>query len=326
MGYAFISYSSTQQRQFGQLKTYLQANEIAFWSAPEDIPIGSKYSEVIKRAIANSSCVLFLLSERSQNSTYCKLEIALALKLEKPIIPIQLEDVILNADFSDYLSRSEFFPLPKKITTAKSNKLLYQLRLLCADPGQAPAEPPDPSYRVGRFKKGTWLQSAGWIWMVGGFVPFNKLAEICFLVPIQYPGAGGDGLDRRNAPVIAERFFSAGVLVSALLTIGLLTVLYGFSLNRKKFGATRLFFGQFSLCQVLLLASWGCFGISFPLFFQNTANHLDHYVSSFWVQHSNDLICLAFVLLLITLLTWLFLRIRQIFRCKKPLDSQPCHK
>ena len=123
MGYAFISYSSHQQRQLARVKEYLNDNHIRFWAAPEDIPIGSKYSEVIKRAIAESSCVLFLLSDRSQNSTYCKLEVALALKLEKPVIPIQLEDVILNDDFSLYLSDRELYPLPGRLTNSRTNRL-----------------------------------------------------------------------------------------------------------------------------------------------------------------------------------------------------------
>lgn len=316
MGYAFISYSSTQQRQLDRVKEYLRSNGISFWAAPEDIPIGSKYSEVIKRAIENASCVLFLLSERSQNSTYCKLEVALALKLEKPIIPIQLEDVILNDDFALYLSTSEIYPLPRKITNAKTNKLLSQLKLLCADPDQGPvepAEPADPSYKIGWFRKGTWLQIFGWVWVIGGGMLFSILADLCFPVPPLFPSFTGDGLDSWTAPIIAEMTFRGDVLVTALQLIGWLAVCYGFSLNRKKYGQTYLFFRQFSLCQILLLMFHVCFGISVSLEFLVTINHLDHYYSSFWVDNISCIFDASFYFLYAALGIWLFGRLRWLY-------------
>ena len=312
MGYAFISYSSFQQRQLNQIKEYLRSHNLSFWSAPDDIPIGSKYSEVIKRAIENASCVLFLLSDRSQNSTYCKLEIALALKLEKPIIPIQLEDVILNDDFSVYLSSSEIFPLPKKIMTAKTNKLLHQLRLLCANPDQGPVEPADPSYKIGRFKKGTWMQLFGWIWVIGGYKPFSLFADLCFPVPPYYEGAS-HAVDHLNGYFIEKMGFKGGILMTALMLTGLLTVCYGFSLNRKLRGEERLFFRQFSLCQMLLLISCICWGIGGPLI----GLALEHYHTPL-VLFCNALWTASVILFLVTLITWLFRRIRRMQLQKKP--------
>lgn len=310
MGYAFISYSSNQQQQLNQIREFLTSNGIAHWFAPDHIPIGSKYSEVIKQAIENASCVLFLLSDRSQNSTYCKLEIALALKLEKPIIPIQLEDVILNDAFSLYLSTSEFFPLPRKITTAKTTKLLNQLNLLCTDPGQTPPEPADPSYKLGWFKKGTWLQLFGWLWLIGGIKPFAALARICYPVPT--PSGGNHPINYSNGPFIEKMGFRNGVMITVLLLVGLLMICYGFSLNRKKQGKTRLFFKQFSLCQMLLQISFTCIGVTLqPMFL-----HLEHYYS-IGARIGNSIFSTAFILLLLTLVIWLCGRIRQLYRwCK----------
>lgn len=308
MGYAFISYSSKQPRQLNQVKEYLQSNNISFWSAPDDIPVGSKYSEVIKRAIENASCVLFLLSDHSQNSTYCKLEIALALKLEKPVIPIQLEDVILNDDFSLYLSSSEFFPLPKKIATAKTVKLLSQLQLLCTDPDQAPAAPVDPSYRIGWFRKGTWLQLLGWIWSIGGLKFFYAFAFLCFPLPAL---TGNHPIDYFNGPLVVDVYFKVGILVTVLEMLGLCSVCYGFSLNRKLKGTGHLFFRQFSLCQMLLLISCLCWGISA----HPASIAAEHYTTPLVVVCS-FLWLASFLLFFITLVIWLFQRIRQIRRSK----------
>ena len=317
MGYAFISYSSTQQRQLDQVKEYLKTNNISFWSAPEDIPIGSKYSEVITRAITNASCVLFLLSDRSQNSTYCKLEIALALKLEKPIIPIQLEDVILNDDFALYLSSSEFFPLPKKITTAKTNKLLNQLRLLCADPEQGPVEPVDPSYKIGWFRKGTWMQIFGWIWVVGGFKLFSAFADLCFPVP-STDGGGNHPIDYFNGALVLKMGFKSGLLITGLMLIGLLTLCYGFSLNRKIRGKTRLFFKQFSLCQLLFLISCVCWGIGF----NPSIVGIEGYHTSL-TDFGYTLTSISLNLFPIILIVWLIQKILQLYRTHKRKKKQP---
>ncbi|MBR4865398.1 MAG: toll/interleukin-1 receptor domain-containing protein [Clostridia bacterium] len=313
MGYAFISYSSQEQRQLKKVQEFLKTNGIAFWSAPDDIPIGSKYSEVITRAISNASCVLFLLSDRSQNSTYCKLEIALALKQEKPVIPVQLEDVILNDEFALYLGESELFPIPRAIATPKTNRLRNQLLLLCSDPEEAPREPPDPSYRIGWFRKGTWLQLFGWIWMVGGIVPFFALADILFPIPNAHHGAADSGLNWYNTPVIAQMTLKSNLLVTALELLGLLTVCYGFSLNRKRLGGRRLLFKQFSLCQVLLIIAWVGFGANFLLL----ANELDDYYSPFWIECSNYVLGGSLILFLVTFVIWLLGRVRWLYRKHK---------
>lgn len=315
MGYAFISYSSQQQRQFGQVKEYLENNHIPFWAAPDDIPIGSKYSEVITRAITNASCVLFLLSDLSQNSTYCKLEIALALKHEKPIIPIQLEDVILNDDFALYLSNREFFPLPKKVTTAKTNKLLSQLQLLCADPEQGPPEPVDPSYKIGWFRKGSWLQLFGWVWAIGGFKLFAAFSDLCFPMP-STDGGGNHPIDYVNGPLVTKMGFKGGVLTTALVLIGLLTLCYGFSLNRKLQGKTRLFFKQFSLCQLLFLLACTCWGIGFePAVVAIEGYH------NFLTFFGSFLVGVSLILFLVTPVLWVIQRVISLNRWLKHKKS-----
>jgi len=312
MGYAFISYSSRQLKELNRVKEYLKANDIGFWAAPDDIPIGSKYSEVIKRAISGASCVLLLLSDLSQNSTYCKLEIALALKLEKPIIPIQLEDVILNDDFSLFLSDSkEFFPIPKRFTTSKSVKLLNQLKILCTDPEEGPVEPVDPSYKIGPFRKGTWLQIFGWLWMIAGYIPFNALAGICFPVPPQFDSFTGDGMDPFNGPYIGKTSAQSAFLITALMLLGMLCVCYGFSLNRKHKSKERLYFNQFSLCQMMLLVSFILYGISYRVATWNLLEHLYIYCESIWIDACSYIYFVSLLMFLATFIVWLIRRIRQ---------------
>ncbi len=304
MGYAFISYSSRQQRQMAFVKTFLQANGIRYWAAPEDIPIGSKYSEVIKQAIENASCVIFLLSDQAQNSVYCNLEISLALKAGKPIIPIQLEDVILNEDFARYLSGGSFFPFPRSKLSPKDHKLRTQLLLLCSEQDQLPTEAPDPSYKILFLRKGTWLQLFGWLWGILGLRPFFWFSDLLFPLPdTMY-------VDYSKEALVAGMYVKQSTLVLFLLMVGLLCICYGFSLNRKKKRQTPLYFEQFSLPQLPLLLSAVCFSMGFPLVWVDALYPTGLYDSA-WIPVRKLLMAAWPVLLAATVLIWLVQRLRR---------------
>lgn len=67
--------------------------------APYDIPAGSSYMGEINRALADCSCLVLMLSEAAQNSQWVIKEVERAVSYKKTIIPIQIEDIILNDDF-----------------------------------------------------------------------------------------------------------------------------------------------------------------------------------------------------------------------------------
>lgn len=99
MGYAFISYSTKNQSFANAMRDLLKDYGIETWMAPGDIPAGSKYAQVINRAVKNCSCFILILSEDSQNSVWVAKEVERAVSYCKPIIPVQLETVVLNDEF-----------------------------------------------------------------------------------------------------------------------------------------------------------------------------------------------------------------------------------
>lgn len=99
MGYAFISYSSKNQCSADALKNLFNNNGIDTWMAPGDIPAGSSYMKEINLALKNCSCLVLLLSEAAQNSQWVLKEVERAISYNKTIIPIRIEDMILNDDF-----------------------------------------------------------------------------------------------------------------------------------------------------------------------------------------------------------------------------------
>ncbi len=75
----FISYSSKDSLIANEIKYNLKLHNISCWMAPQSIPTGSNYQTEVLNAIKNSKIFLLVLSENSQNSTYVKKELDLAI-------------------------------------------------------------------------------------------------------------------------------------------------------------------------------------------------------------------------------------------------------
>ena len=111
MGYAFISYSSKNAEIEGKINRFLKQNEVETWVAPDDIPIGSKYAEMINKAIKNCGCFILLLTEEAQSSQWVAKEVERAIHYKRPIVPVMPEELLLNDEFELYLSTDQILPL-----------------------------------------------------------------------------------------------------------------------------------------------------------------------------------------------------------------------
>ena len=86
---AFISYGRADSKQFAeQLNKRLTSLGYTVWFDFNDIPLGVDYQKQINDGIEKADNFLFLISPHSVNSEYCGLEIELALKHKKRIIPL----------------------------------------------------------------------------------------------------------------------------------------------------------------------------------------------------------------------------------------------
>ncbi len=129
MGYVFISYSTKNQLAADSIHNLLKANKVDTWMAPGDIPAGEKYGAVINKTIKNCSCVLLLLTKDSIMSKWVPKEIERAINYGKPIIPVKLEEVILNDEFEFYISTDHLVSLPKiDETSLEFKKILGVIR------------------------------------------------------------------------------------------------------------------------------------------------------------------------------------------------------
>lgn len=109
--YVFISYKTEERDYADAMKSLLEENGIKTWIAPDNIPAGSDYTEVINDAIENCSCVLMALSKRAQESPHIKSEIRIAFDEEKPIVAMHIDGSSLNSTYKYYLGSKQIVPL-----------------------------------------------------------------------------------------------------------------------------------------------------------------------------------------------------------------------
>lgn len=113
MGYAFISYSTKNQSLADAMRNLLKECGIETWMAPGDIPPGNRYAQVINRAIKDCDCFILMLSEEAQNSIWVAKEVERAVNYRKPIIPVQIDKVVLNDEFELYISTDHLVAIQK---------------------------------------------------------------------------------------------------------------------------------------------------------------------------------------------------------------------
>lgn len=101
----FISYSRKDKDAADCLCEILKENDVAYWIDKEGIYSSSNYKELIVDAIDVSQSVIFISSVNSNASINCIREIGYAVNMNKPILPLMLDDApyakSIRLDISD---------------------------------------------------------------------------------------------------------------------------------------------------------------------------------------------------------------------------------
>jgi WD40 repeat protein len=97
MSDVFISYSRKDIAFARLLQESLQQSQIDTWIDWERIPVGERWWDEICRAIENANVFMFIISSHSIGSSVCKQEIEHALKNNKRIIPLILDELTTEA-------------------------------------------------------------------------------------------------------------------------------------------------------------------------------------------------------------------------------------
>lgn len=113
----FISYSRKDIQKARDICTLLQQQKVNYWIDEDGRYSGNNFKGVIVTQIKKSAIILFLSSENSNQSQNVVKEIGLAVKNDKPIIPIKFDtcsyDVnieydLCNIDYIEYSHTDDF--------------------------------------------------------------------------------------------------------------------------------------------------------------------------------------------------------------------------
>ena len=100
----FVSYSSKDKTIADAMVHFLEEQKIRCWIAPRDIPGGSDYPDAIAGALKDVGAVVFICSENSLNSIWCKKEVERALNYNKNIFPFKIADTELISGWDILIS------------------------------------------------------------------------------------------------------------------------------------------------------------------------------------------------------------------------------
>ena len=93
MTQVFISYSQTDKAIKDSVYWRLLQAGITVWTDTVDIQSGEDFEVAIQRGIEQADSVIYLISAASIQSDYCQKEIEVALKLNKRILPMLVEEI-----------------------------------------------------------------------------------------------------------------------------------------------------------------------------------------------------------------------------------------
>ncbi|MCR5324799.1 MAG: TIR domain-containing protein [Lachnospiraceae bacterium] len=97
----FLSYNRNNNEISKEVQHSLETLGLHVWRAPKDVPLGEYYLDSEMKEITDCDAFVILLSVPAENSEEVKKEFEKALELDKPIIPIWVED-IQDSDITDY--------------------------------------------------------------------------------------------------------------------------------------------------------------------------------------------------------------------------------
>ena len=123
----FISYSRKDTQIVDQFVRSLTDAGYRVWIDRDGISSGDQFTKIIPKAIKSSAIVIFFSSANSNSSKWTVMEIGYALKKEKTIIPIRLDDTEYEDSIDFLLTLIDFIPYNPQQPSACIDRLITSL-------------------------------------------------------------------------------------------------------------------------------------------------------------------------------------------------------
>ena len=108
---AMISHSARDAATASQLCSALETRGLSCWIAPRNIPIGADWRDEIMRGIERSAAMILLVSKDSNMSDHVLREVEQAVRHQRPIFPLFLEEVRLSRRLDYYIAPIQWLHL-----------------------------------------------------------------------------------------------------------------------------------------------------------------------------------------------------------------------
>lgn len=105
----FISHSSQDRGIAGTVCAGLEAQGLACWIAPRDIPSGQPWGESIVRALDECPVMVLVLTAQANASRHVVREVERSDGKLARIITLRIQDVVLNPNLEYFLSADHWF-------------------------------------------------------------------------------------------------------------------------------------------------------------------------------------------------------------------------
>jgi len=105
----FISYASKNEKIAEFINQKFKDEYIETWFAKEQIGTSENYAKKIKDAIKDATCIVLIFSKDANNSQHIPRELDLAIKSQKQIFPIRIEDCEPEEEMEYFLSTVQWF-------------------------------------------------------------------------------------------------------------------------------------------------------------------------------------------------------------------------
>lgn len=100
----FISYSSSEKNECDKVIDFIKSEGNRVWLAPDDVPAGKDYADVIPDAIRKCDAFIVLLTEKSQASKWVPKELDQAITAGKIVVPFHMDESAYTDSFEFRLS------------------------------------------------------------------------------------------------------------------------------------------------------------------------------------------------------------------------------
>ena len=129
---AFISYASQDKEKAETICESLENRGFSCWIAPRQVRPGREYGEEIIRGIESSRCLVLVLSEAANESTFVRRELERAVSKRKPIFPVRIEEVMPSSALELFISTTHWIDAWNGPLAAHAERLAEEL-------GEAPS-------------------------------------------------------------------------------------------------------------------------------------------------------------------------------------------